>query len=198
MLKFTTVFRGLAALSAFVMGVSIFGGQMLETNKIMVDQTLGTKSTIIVTDQGDDSTLFTTYVPDEDLMTDGKIDPVKWDKAHKDTAVTLQEEGTVLLKNDNCLPLTQEKPKITIFGTRGINLAKQWADEFDVNPTVSAAYGTKATTTSPSYANNKAPYKPFDNKEVYPSALEAKDANYKASFANYNDAAVVVLGRQNA
>lgn len=201
MLKRKSLYRGLTVLSAFLLGVTIYGGEILETNKIMVDQVLGTKSSIIVSED-DPDTMFKTFVPDKDFLTaDGKLDPKGWADAHEKAALELQREGTVLLQNkNNALPLTQAKPKVTLFGTRSGALANtdSWKEEFEINPVVSAIYGTRATTTSPAWANNKEPYKLFDNKEVYVSTLEEKNASYKDSFADYNDAAIVVLGRQNA
>ena len=73
----------------------------------MVDQTLGTKTSIIVEE---DDSLFKTFIPDEDFLTeDGVLNPEGWLRAHTDTAVELQREGTVLLQNkNNVLPLTQQ------------------------------------------------------------------------------------------
>jgi len=200
MLKKGVLARGLTAVSVFLLGLGIYGGELLETNKIMVDQTLGTKTSIIVSEE--DDSLFKTFIPDEDFLTeDGVLNPEGWLRAHTDTAVELQREGTVLLQNkNNVLPLTQTKPKITVFGTRSGALVSKdsWAEAFDINPTVAAIYGTRASTSSPSWANNKAPYRPFDNKELSPVDLANKNADYADSFENYNDAAIVVFGRQNA
>jgi len=198
MFKKTSIFRGVAAVGVFALATSIYASNLLETNKIMVDQTLGTKSSIIVTDKDDDS-LFKTFVPDKDLLDEnGKIDPVKWDKAHKDAAVKLQEEGTVLLKNDKALPINKAA-KVSMFGTRSAGLVNAFKDcGFDVNPALSEAYGSRASTTAPGYANNKMPYKLFDQKEVSKADLLQKNPDLESTFANYHDAAIVVLGRQNA
>ena len=119
MYKLRPLFRGVAAIGGFFLAASCYASNLLEENKIMVDQQLGTKSSIIVTEEDDDS-LFKTFVPDDDMMTeDGKLDPVKWDQAHKNAAQALQESGTVLLKNtNNALPLAKTT-KVSIFGTRG-------------------------------------------------------------------------------
>lgn len=194
-----SIFRGITALGAFVLATSVYASNLLEVNKVMVDQTLGTKSSITVTEE-DDSTLFKDFVPDADLLgEDGKVDPVKWDQAHKNAAVKLQEEGTVLLKNtQNCLPMAAGA-KVSVFGTRGISLSTQLQNNgFVVNPELKAAYGTRASTTSPGYANNKMPYKLFNQKETSKESLLAKNDKLEDSFKEYNDAAIVVLGRQNA
>lgn len=199
MLKKKSVFRGVTAVGAFALATSIYASVLLEENKVMVDQTLGTKSSIAVTEEDDDS-LFKTFTPDKDFLDEnGKLDPEKWAKVHKDAAVRLQEEGTVLLKNEaNALPMSKTA-KVSLFGTRSVGLASAFEEAgFSVNPKLKAAYGTKATTTAPGYANNKMPYKLFDQKETSKDALLAKDPSIEDSFSEYGDAAIVVIGRQNA
>ena len=199
MFKRKSVFRGITCVGVFALATSIYASNLLEVNKVMVDQTLGTKSSITITEE-DDSSLFKTFTPDKDLLDEnGKLDPAKWTKAHTDAATKLQEEGTVLLKNENkALPISKTA-KVSLFGTRSVGLAAAFEEAgFVVNPDLKEAYGNRASTTSPGYANNKMPYKLFDQKETSKEALLAKNANLETSFEQYHDAAIVVLGRQNA
>ncbi len=152
MLRKSSVFRGLTCVCAFFLAVMIYAANLLETNKIMVDQTLGTKSSIIVSEEVSEGDLFTTFVPDADLMADDgvHISPEKWDKAHKDTALELQREGTVLLKNtNNALPIAKNS-KITILGGQGWNMRNVFTNyRFDVKPLTGAYASARCAGISP-------------------------------------------------
>lgn len=202
MRKLRPLFRGVAALGGFFLAATCYASNLLEENKIMVDQQLGTKSSIIVTEEDDDS-LFKTFVPDEDMMTeDGKLDPVKWDQAHKDAAQALQESGTVLLKNtNNALPMAKTT-KVSIFGTRGksTNLTRGLIGEgkFETNQALVTAYNAiRATTPSPGYANNKSLTNKLNPGEISKDQILAQNPDIEATFEEYSTA-IIVLGRQNA
>lgn len=202
MYKLRPLFRGVAAIGGFFLAASCYASNLLEENKIMVDQQLGTKSSIVVTEEDDDS-LFKTFVPDDDMMTeDGKLDPVAWDQAHKNAAQALQESGTVLLKNtNNALPLAKTT-KVSIFGTRGKNAAFTSGligdGKFESNPALVTAYNAiRANPPSPGYANNKSLANKLNPGEISKAQILAQNADIESTFAEYNTA-IVVLGRQNA
>ena len=205
MYKLRPLFRGIAAVGGFFLAATCYGSFILEENKIMVDQQLGTKSSIIITEEDDDS-LFKTFVPDADMMTeDGKLNPEAWDQAHKNAAQALQESGTVLLKNtNNCLPIAKTA-KVSVFGQRGkdSNLTSIFTDEaaegkFVQNPTLKAAYAAvRGSKSSPGYANNKSLTNHFSDGEISKAQLLEQNADLEDSFTEY-DTAIVVLGRQNA
>ncbi len=162
MFRKSSIFRGITCVSAFFLGVMIYAANLLEINKIMVDQTLNTKSSIIVSEEvAGDEGFFTTFVPDDDMMAeDGvHIDPYKWDEAHKAAARNLQREGIVLLKNTgNALPLAKGS-KITLLGGQANNMKAVFTGDsyYDVNPLSGAYSSASYSAISPSYPNNKKP-----------------------------------------
>lgn len=127
---------------------------------------------------------------------------------------TICEEGAILLKNEgNALPLAQSGAKVTVFGNNSINLVygssgsvggtaedaptlydSLEAAGFTVNPVMKAAYETSGVkrpgspsmgfsgSVSTGFATGEAPV------SVYTDAV-------KASFADYADAAIVVISR---
>lgn len=117
MFKKPNLYRGLACVCAFVLIMSILASNILEENRTMVDQTLGTKSQRIVATPRENA--YTAFIPDDDFLTNGVLDMQKDEDVHKALGIRIQEEGSVLLKNDNAtLPLAPTA-KVTVFGFRG-------------------------------------------------------------------------------
>lgn len=101
--KLAPVMRGLAAVTASVMTLSIVGADIADGYRARIDDFLGTQSYVTNTDE--DSARFVS-----DYTT---IDEMK--AAAKDIAVREGEEGTVVMKNDNnVLPLSGKS--IALFG----------------------------------------------------------------------------------
>ena len=101
--KLAPVMRGLAAVTASVMTLSIVGADIADGYRARIDDFLGTQSYVTNTDE--DSARFVS-----DYAT---IDEMK--AAAKDIAVREGEEGTVVMKNDNnVLPLSGKS--IALFG----------------------------------------------------------------------------------
>lgn len=121
MVKHGQVFRGLTIVSVLLIFIFVLAMTTLEGNRTMVDQALGTQSTVIVTEEGDEA-LYTAYTPDEDLLTDGKADDNKVKEAFVKFGRDVAKEGAVLLKNENeGLPLKPEGNgplKVTMLGVR--------------------------------------------------------------------------------
>ena len=209
MFKKPNLYRGLACVCAFVLIMSILASNILEENRTMVDQTLGTKSQRIVATPRENA--YTAFIPDDDFLTNGVLDMQKDEDVHKALGIRIQEEGSVLLKNDNAtLPLAPTA-KVTVFGFRGYlgigggrgGAAVTVADGLvgaglQVNPTVKDVYvGMKLSSANPGWASNKTYDFKYDPGEPAPGALKEANANVEASYAEYGDAAVVVLGRGN-
>ena len=210
MFRKSTIFRGIACVSMVLLIIMILAAILLETNSTMVDSTFGTQSVIMVTEE-DDGTLFTAFTPDEEFLTDGKLDPDKNVAIHKDLGVRIQEEGSVLLKNEKTLPLKSDEKKVTVFGRRAYDVPRGAAAIVDglkdagleINPTLETVYGKftaekNNALMSPGWASNKTYDFKYDPKEAPLAYLAAQDADYKDSFAEFGDAAIVVLGRSNA
>lgn len=127
---------------------------------------------------------------------------------------TICEEGAILLKNEgNALPLTGTGLKVSVFGNNSVNLVygssgsaggstdtapslfdSLTAAGFEVNPVLRAAYeksGTKRPS-SPSMGFSGSVPTGFATGEA-PVTLYTDDV--KASFADYADAAIVVISR---
>ena len=224
MSKFRTLFRGLACVFMFLLIVTVLASWILESNRSMVDQTFGTNSVVFVTDENAGA-LFTAFTPDEEFLTDGKLDMDKNVAIHRDLSVRLQEEGSVLLKNQayaasqpNALPLSQEEPEnlnITVFGRRGyINQLSSYGGSgytieqaltnagVNVNGTMKSIYEAwnkdgANKLVQPGWASNKTYDFKFDVRETSTEFMQQQNASYRDSFSEHSDAAIVVLGRTN-
>lgn len=203
MIKFRTLFRGLACVFMFLLIVTILASWILETNRSMVDQTFGTQSVVFVTDENAGA-LFTAYTPDEEFLTkDGKLDMDANIKIHKDLSVQIQEEGSVLLKNSgNTLPLDDKEAtelNVTVLGRRayGSNsvVSALQAAGVKVNTEVESVYTPWASANrliSPGWASNKTYDFKFD-----PVEMPVSNLTDDPSTSQYKDAAIVVIGRSN-
>ena len=190
-----------------------------DTWRTVIDQGLGTVSTITTTDDKFTSDYSTT----DELI-----------NAHVDLGERVAEEGAVLLKNENgALPLNSANPKVTLLGMgsmypfmggtmgstitgasqRDLVLALQ-EKGYEINPTMMNIYqyfGNIVTGEvegwggkSPVYgfrpANFSTPYEPSEpSLDTYIASTEAGGAgaasNYTDSFQEYKDAAIVVISR---
>ena len=90
MIKLRTLFRGLVCLFTFLLVVSVLASWIFEENKSMIDQTTGSLSTVFVTDENAGA-LFKAFTPDEEFLTNGKLDMDKNVAIHRDLSVRLQE-----------------------------------------------------------------------------------------------------------
>ena len=101
--RFAPVMRGLSAVTASVMALSIVGADIADGYRARIDDFLGTQSYVTNTDE--DAARF---VSDYETIDDMKA-------AAKDIAVREGEEGTVIMKNDNnVLPLAGKS--VALFG----------------------------------------------------------------------------------
>lgn len=209
MLKNPNLYRGISSVLVLALIISILAGVVLEENRTMVDQTLGTNSVVRVT-ADDVAADYTAFVPDEDFLTDGKLDIDKDVLIHKQLGALIQQEGSVLLKNqEQALPFA-ENAKVTVFGFRGytsigirgggVTIAQALEESgVSVNPTVSEIYsGIERSAMSPGWASNKTYDFVYDPDEVSVAELKGANSAVDGSYADYGDAAIVVLGRSNA
>ena len=95
--KIAPVMRGLAAVTASVMTLSIVGADIADGYRARLDSALGTQSYVTKTD-ADSARFVSDYATFDEMKA-----------AAKDIAVREGEEGTVVMKNDNnVLPLTDK------------------------------------------------------------------------------------------
>ncbi len=216
MFKRKNLWRGAAYLSAALLFVGTTAGTALETNRNVVDGYLGTKSYVVETDETGEA-LYTTFTADYS-NTDELV------AAHEAAGEELAEEGSVLLKNNGALPLSSEAKSVTLLGLRasaktiygatiGVSVpAEQNVSlttaleerDFSVNPTANEAYETvgasdayaDANKLSPSFSGVLEGEEPvYTILEPTTAELTEANANFESSLSEYNDAAIVVVGR---
>lgn len=216
MKKSTTLhaLRGATAVCALLSVVSIGASAIAVAWEPNINEFLGTSSTEQVTSDESNPEELYTYVNEDITNTD---DLVAW---HKDLAEREQEEGSVLLKNNNeTLPLANGA-KVTLLGNRAVNsvhggqigsspnaaqnisLADALEQKgFDVNPTTIEAY-TAVGKTPGRLSNSFGMVQKVPNgvvvNEPSVSELEAASSNWGASITEYSDAAIVVIGRPSS
>ncbi len=251
-MKRTGIYRGLSAVSMFLLSVSVIAGNSLETFSSTIDTALGTQSEMMVTDDKD--AVYDKFTPPADLLNeDGTGNSHALIQAAIDLNREQAQEGSVLLKNDGTLPLS-EGSAVTLFGIRSqipilgssfgvkafggfinldealsgnrtdfahhitTSLSQNWTtgeiergyttdgwsgEEFDfdgagftVNPVMTEIY-TKLNETY-LHTENAGPSNEYDPGEPSVKEIEAVNSAYKDSFAQYGDAAIVVIGRPSA
>lgn len=115
-MKHKGLWRGLTFVSAMLLSTGITAGLTLEHFAGTIDQHLGTMSSKIVST--DDGTLWETYKPPKEVMTDGKVDSEKLISRFIEFGRRQASGGAVLLKNENnVLPLSGGS-KVTLLGMR--------------------------------------------------------------------------------
>lgn len=102
--KLQPFFRGVSAVMASVLTLSVLGSAVADTYRGNLDDVLGTQSYITITD-GDSARFQSDYDTIEEMA-----------QAAKDIAIRQGEEGTVIMKNDNnVLPLSTSDT-VALFG----------------------------------------------------------------------------------
>ncbi len=99
--KKSIVWRGFTTLTASVLAVSVAAGPIVESFRTDIDKFLGTQSTQLVTDEIEGESAYT-YESDYKSTTE-LLDAIE------ELGEEMSEEGTVLLKNNGALPLSQDE-----------------------------------------------------------------------------------------
>ena len=103
------VWRGLTTACAVLLAFALMAQTLVSSFRTDIDKFLGTQSTVIVTDHDGSEDLYTfksDYSSTKELL-----------DAIEDLGERMQEEGTVLLKNNGALPLTaDETQKVSLLG----------------------------------------------------------------------------------
>ena len=101
--------RGVTTATASLLALSVCASTVVDGFRTDIDKFLGTKSTKLVTENSDGTDLYTfksDYTSTTELL-----------HGIQDVGERMSEEGSVLLKNNGALPLTQdETQKITLLG----------------------------------------------------------------------------------
>lgn len=103
------VWRGVTTATASLLALSVCASTVVDGFRTDIDKFLGTESTKLVTEDSDGTDLYTfksNYTSTTELL-----------HGIQDVGERMSEEGSVLLKNNGALPLTQdETQKITLLG----------------------------------------------------------------------------------
>ena len=213
--KRTGLWRGLTAVGAMLLTIAIMAGMIMETYRTSLDAFVGTRSQKTVTDQSADKNDSWTYNSEFKTAKEAY-------EGFKKTAMDESSETYALLKNsDGALPISKTA-KITMFGVRSfapvygssggsvtdgnstVQITKAFEDEgFQINPSMLKAYqnyfkGKKWTT--PKFGGGVVPEyeditKYNDPCELSLDELAKLNPDYKSQYKEYNDAAIVVVGR---
>ena len=220
--------RGVTATCATVLALSVSAGAVVDSFRTDIDKFLGTKSSVIVTEDADPATVYT-YKSDYSTTTELV-------QAVADLGERMSEEGSVLLKNNGALPLTQdETQKISLLGfssyhpvmggIMGSSLTANTGTDADtvdmvqafqakgfaINPTLQEMYTSLESTYTTeveswggttSYLNITAPSigSVFTSKEPSQDALTQANSGWKDTLNDYNVLIVTIAraGSENA
>jgi beta-glucosidase len=188
-------------------GLAYLGTTIAMENRGVINNKLGVSTTLYIA--GDTTDVDTNYFPSkysklEDVMTAGR-----------QVCEEAEEEGAVLLKNENnALPLTSGNRKVSLVGITSVDPVYggtgSGAVKTDDAETVKDAMESAGFTVNADlwnwYTSNKATYaratKRIGAGYFAPNEMLTNDAPWDVvngavgtSFANYGDAAVVMLGR---
>lgn len=108
--KLAPAMRGLAALMACLMVLSVVGTGIANTYRGALDDALGTQSYVTVTDE-DAARFKSDYATIEEMAA-----------AARNLSIREGEEGTVVMKNDNGVLPLQENSTVALFGLAAYNL----------------------------------------------------------------------------
>ena len=211
----TGLWRGITAVGALLLAVAIMAGTIMETYRTSLDAFVGTRSQRTVTDQSADNGDSWTYKSEYKTAKEAY-------EGFKKTAMDEAQETYALLKNsDNALPLSKSA-KITMFGVRSyapvygssggsvtdgnstVEITKAFEEEgFQINPSMLKAYQNyfkDKKWTTPQFGGGILPEyeditKYNDPCELSLDELAKLNPEYKSQYGEYQDAAIVVVGR---
>ena len=206
------LWTGLSSVCACILVIAILALDCMMIYSSTINQALGITTSRVVTEDGSE----TTYYESEY----GELSAENLQLLIADTyeeAVTEQEEGTVLLKNDNdALPLSEDETSITLFGhavaqplyknssagSSGyegeycIDLYTALTNAgFEINDTLYDAYAASSTTRSTGVAS-------FGAEDTADWSIGEEDISFytdeiQASWEDsYNDVAIVMFARE--
>lgn len=208
------LWTGLASLTAFLLTFSIVGTNCMYGYAGTVNGALGIRTSKVVNEDGD--TADTTYFESEY----GELNSENLQKLIADTydeSVLEEEEGAVLLKNENnALPLSENENSVTLFGHAFVQPLYKAASAgsngykgeycidpytafenagFEINSTLKEAYKgskTERGTGAFDFVSQTSSILSMgeENKAFYTSDIKSSWEN------NYNDVAIVMFARE--
>ncbi|OZG64254.1 glycoside hydrolase family 3 protein [Bifidobacterium eulemuris] len=217
----TNVWRGFTTITASLLALSVGVATVCESWKESLDQNLGTTSSSIETS---DKTASDTYTYTSDYTTTDELVQAHEElneQLSEEGSVLLKNNGTLPLGSGDKVTLFGAASHYPYYGPEfggsvdeenAVSLEQALTDGgFEVNPTMTALYETLGNITDgkDEQGNDIYPYRPgaltstfigpvpgqYAVGEPPLSAYEENAAGYQDSFAEYSDAAIVVLGR---
>lgn len=220
-MKKQNIFRGLSALCSFLLIAVLFGTQLAQTYTADINKFLGTSSTEII--NNDDGDTDTTHYP-TGLSSDDPYDPEALGELEKmavDENIMQEEEGAVLLMNNNgALPL-EKGSSITLLGASTVNINysrldsndfgevyEEWtedyegysasvsyvdafAEDYNVNDTLVQAY----TDSTDQYPGRGTQTDSAGNTTDAEAPADFYTDSLTSTFEEYGDAAIIVFTR---
>lgn len=211
----TNLWRGITAIGALLLAIAVMAGTIMETYRTSLDAAVGTRSQRTVTDQSADEGDSWTYKSEYKTAKDAY-------EGWKDFAKQEAQETYALLKNDNdALPI-KKNAKITMFGVRSyapvygssggsiadgnstVEITDAFTESgFEINPSMLKAYQEyfkDKKWTTPQFGSGIIPEyaeitKYDDPSELTLDELAKLNPEYNSQYDEYNDAAIVVVGR---
>lgn len=215
MFKKTNVWRGLSMMFASLLTVSMLAGNILETYRTSVDAFFGTRSQITKTESSDNEEDAWNY---QSQFTTAK----EAYEGFREFAIRSSQETYALLKNDNdALPLSSTA-KVTLFGIRSyapvygntggsvpdgkstVEIFDAFTERgFEINPSMLSTYREyfkDLEWAKPQFGGGILPayaeITMYDNPcELDLEDLKGLNPDYNKDYEEYNDAAIVVVGR---
>ena len=220
MTKKTALWRGFTTITASLLTLSLGVAGIAESWKESLDQQLGTTSSSIQTadkSAADTYTYASDYTNTDDLVQAHKD---LNEQLSEQGSVLLKNDGSLPLKAGAKITLFGAASHYPYYGpefggsvetSQAVSLEQALQDKgFDVNPTMTGLYETLGNVTGTDDQGNEThPYQPghltatfvgpvpgrYQVGEPPLSAYDKYGAGYEESFAEYDDAAIVVIGR---
>lgn len=197
----TRLWRGMSAVLAFLLIISIFVGQVANQNAGGINNFLGLSANTSVGSGEPGEAIFKSdygELSDENLA--------KLIEAEMAYCIEQMEEGAVLLMNNGALPLEAGERSVTLFGRASTDLRYRNTNgggsadpnrEINMKTAFNNAGFTINDTLFDAYANSStARVKAGDETEdIGEESISFYSDSLRGTFADYSDAAIVVLSR---
>ncbi|OZG59733.1 Glycosyl hydrolase family 3 N terminal domain-containing protein [Bifidobacterium lemurum] len=184
--------RAGTAVCALLAGLSLTATTLTEANASKVHNFLGTNATQIVND-GDENEDTTYFASEFD----------SWEDAYNnalDTNQDIQEEGSVLVENNGALPLASGA-RVSMFSRSSTDIVYGGTGSGSIDE--STVVDLKTAMESAGFSINQTLYDFYDGQEGYTRTtsdvaevpVSEFTSEVEASYADYSDAAIVVISR---
>lgn len=195
------LFMGLSAVGILLTSMLFAGREVAVIKKNLVNDFLGLTTEKVKKVESD------LVEGSEYADKEGNLSDEGWERMITDSykfCVEAVEQGAVLIKNDNdCLPLTSDNPKVTLFGTGSKNLfmrsgAGGAAPNEDLVVNLGPAFENSGFEINRNVYNA---FKTYSRQDLTSPSTEVEEGTgiytqaMKDSFAQYNDAAIITIVR---